>query len=120
MKRSPLNRRTPLARGAAPQRRTRLNPVSKKRQALNRARREFVAGLLAQRPRCEAGALILPVDHRHRCAVWSVDVHEVVTRARGGDILDPDNCRAICRACHDWIHGHPADATTLGLLAPNR
>lgn len=117
MKRSPIERRTPLKRGAPPERKTRLRPVSKKREALNRARRAFVAGFLAAHPRCQAGPLILPVDHRHRCHLHSVDVHEVVTRARGGDILDPGNCRAICRACHDWIHEHPAAATGLGLLA---
>lgn len=116
MKRTPLRRNTPLQRGEPPERRTRLRPVSKKREALNRARRDFVAGFLAAHPRCQAGGLILPVDHRHRCGVHSVDVHEVLTRARGGSVLDPGNCRAICRACHDWIHENPASATDLGLL----
>lgn len=117
MKRSPIERRTPLKRGGPIERKTRIRPVSKKREALNRARRDFVAGFLAAHPRCQAGPLVMPVDHRHRCDLWSCDVHEVVTRARGGSILDADNCRAICRACHDWIHSHPADATTVGLLA---
>lgn len=117
MKRSPIERRTPLKRGAPPERRTRLRPVSKKREKVNRARRELVAGLLAQRPRCEARDLIFVVDDKHRCNLWSCDIHEVVTRARGGSILDPDNCRAICRACHDWIHDHPKQATSIGLLA---
>jgi hypothetical protein len=40
-----------------------------------------------------------------------------LTRARGGDILDPDNVKAICRPCHDWIHRHSAYALELGLLA---
>lgn len=120
MKRSPIQRKTPLKQGKPLQRNTPLRPVSKKREKINRARRELVAGLLAARPRCEARTLIFPVDDKHRCDLWSCDIHEVVTRARGGDILDPDNCRAICRACHDWIHAHPADATRVGLLASRR
>ena len=117
MKRSPIQRKTELKRGKPPQRKTRINPVSKKRAKLNQARRKFVEGFLAANPRCQAGTLITPIDHRHRCGRWSVDVHEVVTRARGGSILDPHNCRAICRLCHDWIHDNPADATEVGLLA---
>lgn len=118
MKRSgPLKRRTPLARGAGPQRRTRLNPVSEKRRKVSSERRRFVHNVLNDRPRCEAGALVRIHDRGHRCFGYSTDVHEVLTRARGGDILDPENVRAICRRCHDWIHEHPAAALELGLLA---
>lgn len=117
MKRSPLNRKTPLRSGSQLKRSTPIRQVSKKREKLNRARRDFVAGFLAARPRCEAQQPVMLVDRNHRCQIWSVDVHEVLTRARGGSILDPDNCRAICRACHDWIHDHPKLATEVGLLA---
>jgi hypothetical protein len=119
----PLRRSTPLRRSSEglqrsqpPERRTRLRPVSKKRQRTAQARRLFVEGLLKARPYCEAGmALRLYADY-HRCSGFSTDVHEVRTRARGGSILDPANCRAICRACHSFIHENPNIATWAGLL----
>lgn len=118
MKRSgPLRRSTPLKRGPGPERRTRLSPMSKKRRKVSVARRDFVADILSRRTRCEAGSLIRSHDTQHRCFGYSTDVHEVLTRARGGDILDPDNVRAICRRCHDWIHDHPTESLNLGLLA---
>jgi hypothetical protein len=103
MKRTPLHRRTPLRR------------VSLKRQRVNRERRELVRRELTKRPRCEAGRLT-PAP----CGGRSVDIHEPLTRARGGSILDPANTVAVCRACHDWIHTHPESATRLGLLTSNR
>ena len=118
MKRSgPLKRTTPLKRGPGPERRSRLKPMSEKRKKVSVARREFVADILSHRTRCEAGVLVRSRDIEHRCFGYSTDVHEVLTRARGGDILDPMNVKAICRRCHDWIHEHPADALDLGLLA---
>ncbi len=46
----------------------------------------------------------------------STVVHEKLTRARGGSITDPENCVALCRECHDWIHAHPRQATEDGWL----
>ena len=91
--------------------------MSDKRRKVSVTRRKFVADILSKRTRCEAGGLVRSRDLDHRCFGYSTDVHEVLTRARGGDILDPENVRAICRRCHDWIHDHPADALDLGLLA---
>jgi hypothetical protein len=121
MKRTPLQRKTPLKRSSLDsssevKRKTPLRQMSKKRQKEQRERRKFVADVLESRPRCQAGALIRGVMRAHPCHVWSVDVHEPLTRARGGSILDPDNAVALCRSCHDWIHTHPAEATYLGLL----
>lgn len=45
----------------------------------------------------------------------SQDIHEVVSRARGGSITDVSNLMAVCRPCHDWITRNPAAAETLGL-----
>ena len=81
--------------------RFKLNPVSKKRQALNVKRRMFVHQILEQRPECEA--------HIERiCSHYACDVHEILTRARGGSILDEQNVLALCRNCHAFITGHPA------------
>lgn len=120
MKRSPLARHTPLAR------RTPLRPRSAKREALAIERRAFVATILSERPRCE-----FPTDgwnpvvrdgtgwtysDGRRCTAAAVDVHEKLTRARGGDILDPSNVQSLCRLHHDYIHSHPRWATEQGYL----
>lgn len=56
-------------------------------------RRKLVAQILEARPVCE------------RCrSAPSTDVHELKTRARGGSILDPGNCVALCRTCHTHVH----------------
>jgi len=47
------------------------------------------------------------------------DKHERIMRSMGGDPLDPDNCLAVCRDCHAWLHSHPVEATKLGLLKSN-
>ena len=93
MRRVPLSRRVPL------------RFRSSKRAAVMPARRALVATLLAERPWCQ------------RCGVErSTDVHEPLTRAQGGNILDPENTRAICRRCHDHVHTHPAQSYAEGWL----
>ena len=135
MKRTPLKRKTPLRsktplQSKTPLKRTgRLRPVSKKRQKLNRDRAKFVAEQLELRQWCEAGPHITrhliaqltesmkqSVKGKTICQGKTVDIHEPLTRARGGSILDVDNTVALCRSCHDWIHEHPREATGLGLL----
>jgi len=81
--------------------RSRINPVSKKRQKLNVTRRLFVRRLLEERPNCEA-------QIHGVCSNWSTDVHEILTRGRGGDFLLEDNCLALCRRCHTFITENPA------------
>lgn len=44
------------------------------------------------------------------------DLHELLTRARGGSIVDPANIVHVCRTCHTWITEHPVDAAKLGLV----
>ncbi len=85
--------------------------VSIKRAATAQKRRAFVAEQLALRPRCEVQV--------PGCFGRSTELHEPLTRARApGEetILDVSNSVAICRACHTWVHSHPAEATKRGLL----
>ncbi len=110
MRRSPLRRRGPLKR------RTPLRSVSAKRAKVQRQRQMMVRKELARRELCEAGAMIQFGGHRSLCAGLAVDLHEPLTRARGGSILDPVNTVAVCRSCHDWIHTHPKAAAEVGLL----
>jgi hypothetical protein len=129
MKRSPLNRYTPLQRGGPLKRKTKLKPVSAKRAAITGARRQLVKEQLALREHCEAGFTIRrwredeygasyadELDETQPCLKRATDIHEPLTRGRGGDILDPENTLALCRVCHDWIHANPLAATELGLL----
>jgi hypothetical protein len=127
VKRSPLVRRTPL------QRRTPLRAMSPKRRKVNRLRKEMVRHELTKRPVCEAGPKIGSyrlerhgMEYAIRLAVGSpcttraVEIHEPLTRARGGSILDPANTVALCRVCHDWIHDHPEGAAAIGLLEASK
>lgn len=107
MKRSPLKRTKFLKRN--PERG--IKQRSKKQNTLYAkpgGRREFVASLLADHPKCEA--LVEDV-----CTLRSVDVHELLARSQGGSILDRENCIAVCRMCHSWIGENPKKATERGL-----
>lgn len=57
-----------------------------------------------------------------RCTDWLLEVHELLSRARGGNWLEPHNCVTLCHAHHQWVTEHPAAATRIGLLhsAPYR
>lgn len=80
---------------------TRINPVSKKRQALNIIRRSFVKKILNDRLMCEARI--------QGCSYMPTDVHEIKTRARGGNFhSDENNVLALCRNCHHFITVEPA------------
>ena len=125
MKRTPLKRKTPLRSKTPLKRKTALKPVSDKRRKLQTQRRTFVREQLQARPNCEAGPIISEYyQHagkrenwiQYRCNNQSVDIHEPLTRARGGSIVEIDNSIAVCRMCHDWIHHNPQVATDLHLL----
>lgn len=89
---------------------TRIKPVSEKRKArqpLRDACRDAVLKRAGRR--CE-------VKLDDICTREATDVHEILTRAQGGDETDPANCLASCRACHMHLHNHPAEANALGLI----
>lgn len=46
---------------------------------------------------------------------WT-DMHEVLTRARGGDPTDKNNILCLCRQCHQWVTTHELEARGLGLV----
>jgi hypothetical protein len=95
-----VRRSGPLKRSGRVRRR------SPTREALEEARRELVGQVLAERPQCEFTA----------CRARSQDCHEILTRARGGSILDRLNIVALCREHHDWVGAHQALAESMGLL----
>ena len=112
MKRSPmsrgsggLSRSTPMKRGAPLAQRS---SKMKAKYAGSGGRIAFRARLLAEHPQCQAAIADV-------CTGASVDVHELLARSAGGSILDEDNCRCVCRQCHEWIGDHPIEATARGL-----
>lgn len=84
--------------------------VSDKRARENRERRAMVAELYPERPQCARPVCPRPAD----------DIHEPLTRARGGSITDPGNQVPLCRPCHDEVTFRPESelgwAYDLGLL----
>lgn len=107
MKRSPLVRKTPLARTG------RLKQRSRKTAADADERVHVVAQVWMR----DGG--------RCRCAGWAVecggpmDVHERIPRSKwAAGYLDVDNCLLVCRAHHDQIHHvDPRGARAAGYLA---
>jgi hypothetical protein len=68
--------------------RTRINPVSDKRRAENRRRRAMAERRFpGMDPDCSVKDCPRPAD----------DLHEALTRARGGSITDEDNTFPVCR-----------------------
>jgi hypothetical protein len=116
VKRSPLKRYTPLKSASRLESRTPLKQVSKKRAQENRQRSKIRAELMDRITSCQAGSIIAPRDPAHRCWRTPSDIHEPLTRARGGSITDPENMVVVCRSCHDWIHRNPLLALELHLL----
>lgn len=114
MKRSPLHRRTPLKSGGQLRRTGRV--YSDRRLAElpdERARRREAIRIAGERDgwRCVAERLVVDV-----ACDGGLDAHEPLTRARGGDPLNPDHIELICRAHHEWTHAHPYEAGQLDLL----
>ncbi len=80
-------------------RRTPLRPVSRKRRREQSVRTNLLRALDAENAPCEAR---LP-----GCQGRAVDCHEVMTRGRGGGIIDPAQWTFLCRHDHDVITEHP-------------
>lgn len=75
-----------------------IRPVSKKRAALNRVRTAIRKRYIGSP--CEA--------RLEGCYGQGTDLHEVLSRAQGGSLIDETGMRWLCRSCHDYITTHPA------------
>lgn len=124
-----LARRTPIKRTAWRPKRKALPARSAKRLAIAEERRAFVERILRERPTCEGlghlRAIVntlgeddrkVVVDAMRDCTWRSTEVHEVLSRARGGSIVDDDNVLALDHYCHAWVTTHPRLASMAGLL----
>jgi len=69
----------------------------------------MIGALYPERPLCCVYELsqrepgLVPETVIARCGRWADDVHEPLTRARGGGIADPANSAAPCRSCHSVL-----------------
>lgn len=111
LRRAGLARAAAPARSAALERHTPIAPVSDRRAAQRRERSAIIRVLFPEGTRCA----------RPGCCRYADDVHEPLTRARGGSITDPANMIPLCRECHDEITFRPEKselgwAYELGLL----
>lgn len=115
MKRTPLKRRTPLARGTVALVRSPLARVGKKQR---RDRAELAAARVViegrSSGRCEffMPGVFTPI----RCEAQAAHLHHVQRRSQGGS-NDPSNLRHLCSHHHQLIHDNPAWALEAGWLA---
>jgi len=106
----PPQRRKGLT-GAGLSRTARLRPVSARRAAENRDRAAMAAALFPgalggqERPLCGVwqARLTIGLPPLPGCTRWGDDLHEPLSRARGGGIADPGNATVPCRPCHDVL-----------------
>lgn len=113
MKRSgPPQRKTPLAKSASPLKRTRINPVSKKRQD-EKPERDKVREAVLKRDdfTCQARGITDGPD------CWGpLDIDEIISRARmPGGHLNIDNCQVLCRGHNLYKEDDPLWALRHGL-----
>lgn len=110
MKRTPLKRRTPLKSGGgfksggSSLKRTRLNPVSKKRRVQNKEYSKVRTAYIAEHPRCEICTNGRSTDIHHKIGRW------------GERLADDTFFMALCRECHEQIHKNPTWAYANGYL----
>lgn len=91
MKKSPLRRKKGLRK---------VSSKHKRQLGVYYAVRE---NYLQNHPICEACKIRL-----------STEIHHM--KGRGKHLCNTDYFMAVDRGCHRWIHDHPAEARTLGLL----
>lgn len=80
--------------------RSRINPVSKKRREQIPQRSALREAQLRRRPDCEA--------RLSNCTRKATDVHEIINRSqRSTSWLEPELFVSLCRSCHQWVTEHP-------------
>ncbi len=87
---------------------------SAKARKVAATRKDQRFGLLEARGAGCQGCPVTPVGE-YPPRPWS-EVHEILTRGRGGDPTDPENQLCLCGPCHSWITTHETDARELGLV----
>lgn len=108
-------KRSPLRRGIGLQRRTRLNPVSKRRLSLAPERTKVRLTVLRRDDGC-CGEGIPGVPHGGIGDRLPLEVHELAGGSRRHEtFLQPEFCVSVCPQTHDWVNAFPAEAERVGL-----
>ena len=105
MKRTPLNRKSPMKR-------TGMKPSKRATTKSAAAAREWqaVRQVVIDRDQvCQAK------EWEHVCGMGE-HVHHVKRRSQGGENV-PGNLVLLCGIAHDHVHGNPAWSRSVGLLA---
>jgi hypothetical protein len=66
-------------------------------------------------PRCAGCQPLRALGIVTGCDGHATDAHEILSRARGGSITDPDNILPLGRLCHSFVTQNPAIAERAGL-----
>lgn len=94
--------------------RSKPNPISKKRAQKIRERKKLVEKVMATNPICKA------YDMGLGDCYGQLDVDEIVLRSQLKDAeLLEDNVQVLCRKHHTWKHENPSKAKELGLYRSN-
>jgi hypothetical protein len=88
--------------------RTRVNPVSRKRQAKNAERKRLMLERFG--PQEEWRCLLADPQ-----CFGAVNGHELLKRSRGGSITDMDNVVLLCNYHNTWVEDYPEEANKMGL-----
>jgi hypothetical protein len=105
-------KRTPLKRNKRLDRRGSLRAMSEKRRAERDLRRSATTEAFRRdHYLCQASIIWPEVTCR-----GPIHAHEPLTRARGGDPLDPDEIVTLCSEHHTHVHLYPDLAYQRGLL----
>ena len=91
-----------------------MRAVSKKRAKLLRERKKLTDSMKREGP----VMCLFPVSYFDSPLPYCTradDLHEIVSRARGGSVTDPENVVPLCRPHHIWVTEHPKEAAELGL-----
>lgn len=105
----PTRREKPEARGLQAKPGYRMPTVSRRQARENAERAPVRSAFMLSHPICQARI-------EDVCTGAASDMHEPLTRARGGSISDESNALALCHHCHMWIHNHPAKSLEMGWL----
>ena len=89
---------------------------SKKARETGETRRRLKWSIMAHRGNACEACPYTPSDIGANPPRPFDDLHEVLTRGRGGDPTDPANILLVCRTCHDWITTHELAARAAGLV----
>ena len=95
--------------------RTRLNPVSKKRAKELQTYRQLRHQFLSLNKVCEAGIVLSAEGIEANCTKWATEIHH--KKKRGKNLNNTETWLPVCRHCHEWIENHKSKARELKLLA---